>query len=280
MRTTTFSSIDHVPAPVRDFPKRRAAEIPASARSPAWPALGLALLTWSVADPSLNHATNARVHNLLGAPGAIAADMVMQILGLGWRRSRPARFLGLASFHRAPARAAAAEDRPLVVGVVATSALAFAPSDAWKLAAADRSRRRCRRRGAWGLRVSSFPSPHGRRSRWASALAASPSSTAAAASLGGPPLAPGDGAAQNPAGRARAEAHARFDDEEAGMSRASASCRSAPSSMPFSPPRGHCAKSRVAARGRRASPRPSSALGLRPPQPARRGQISVMSTTP
>jgi len=43
----------------------------------------LALATWSVHDPSLNHATNARVHNLLGRPGAIAADLMMQLLGLG-----------------------------------------------------------------------------------------------------------------------------------------------------------------------------------------------------
>ena len=28
----------------------------------------LALATWSVHDPSLSHATNARVHNLLGRP--------------------------------------------------------------------------------------------------------------------------------------------------------------------------------------------------------------------
>ena len=45
-------------------------------------ALGRALLTWSVSDPSLNHATNAPIHNLLGSPGAIAADIVMQMLGL------------------------------------------------------------------------------------------------------------------------------------------------------------------------------------------------------
>ena len=37
---------------------------------------------------------------------------------------------------------------------------------------------------------------------------------AAAAGVGGPSRAPGDGVAQNPAGRARAEALARFDDEE------------------------------------------------------------------
>jgi len=43
----------------------------------------LALATWSVQDPSLSHATDARVHNLLGVPGAIAADLMMQLLGLG-----------------------------------------------------------------------------------------------------------------------------------------------------------------------------------------------------
>src|SRR5262249_10017079 len=43
----------------------------------------LALATWSVHDPSLSHATDARVHNLLGRPGAIAADLLMQLLGLG-----------------------------------------------------------------------------------------------------------------------------------------------------------------------------------------------------
>ncbi len=43
----------------------------------------LALSTWSVQDPSLSHATDAPVHNLLGAPGAIAADLMMQLFGLG-----------------------------------------------------------------------------------------------------------------------------------------------------------------------------------------------------
>src|ERR1700728_4723004 len=43
----------------------------------------LALATWSVHDPSLSHATDAPVHNLLGRPGAIAADLMMQLLGLG-----------------------------------------------------------------------------------------------------------------------------------------------------------------------------------------------------
>jgi DNA segregation ATPase FtsK/SpoIIIE, S-DNA-T family len=43
----------------------------------------LALATWSVQDPSLSHATDAPVHNWLGRPGAIAADLMTQLLGLG-----------------------------------------------------------------------------------------------------------------------------------------------------------------------------------------------------
>src|ERR1700728_277074 len=43
----------------------------------------LALATWSVQDPSLSHATDAPVRNLLGHPGAITADLMMQLLGLG-----------------------------------------------------------------------------------------------------------------------------------------------------------------------------------------------------
>ncbi len=42
----------------------------------------VALATWSVQDPSLSHATSARVRNFLGVPGAIAADLMMQLFGL------------------------------------------------------------------------------------------------------------------------------------------------------------------------------------------------------
>jgi S-DNA-T family DNA segregation ATPase FtsK/SpoIIIE len=43
----------------------------------------LALASWSVRDPSLSHATDVPVHNLLGWPGAVVADLMMQLLGLG-----------------------------------------------------------------------------------------------------------------------------------------------------------------------------------------------------
>ena len=44
--------------------------------------MGCALATWSVQDPSFSHATDAPVRNLLGAPGAIGTDLLMQLFGL------------------------------------------------------------------------------------------------------------------------------------------------------------------------------------------------------
>ena len=44
--------------------------------------LALALATWSVQDPSLSHATNAPIRNVLGIPGAIVADLLMQLFGV------------------------------------------------------------------------------------------------------------------------------------------------------------------------------------------------------
>jgi DNA segregation ATPase FtsK/SpoIIIE, S-DNA-T family len=82
MRTTSFSIIDHLPDSVREFPKRRAAELTGLGVLSGVGAMSLALLTWSVEDPSLNHATSTAIHNLLGAPGAIAADIAMQSMGL------------------------------------------------------------------------------------------------------------------------------------------------------------------------------------------------------
>ncbi len=83
MRTTTsFTALDRIPDPLRAFAVRRAAEIAGIALVVGTGALALALLTWSVRDPSLNHATDRPVHNLLGVPGAITADLIMQMLGL------------------------------------------------------------------------------------------------------------------------------------------------------------------------------------------------------
>jgi len=45
-------------------------------------AVVMALATWSVQDPSLSHATETAPTNMLGYPGAVIADLMMQMLGL------------------------------------------------------------------------------------------------------------------------------------------------------------------------------------------------------
>src|SRR6202521_5236881 len=47
-------------------------------------ALGAALMlaTWSVKDPSFSHATASHPRNFLGVPGAIVADLLMQLIGV------------------------------------------------------------------------------------------------------------------------------------------------------------------------------------------------------
>ncbi len=66
MRTTTFTFLDYLPNSLREAPKRRAAEFVGLGVLAALVAACVALVTWSVADPSLNHATSTPIHNLLG----------------------------------------------------------------------------------------------------------------------------------------------------------------------------------------------------------------------
>jgi S-DNA-T family DNA segregation ATPase FtsK/SpoIIIE len=68
--------------PLFDFARRRLAELLGLAMLAACAALTLALFTWSARDPSFNQATDARVHNLLGLPGAVVADLFMQTIGV------------------------------------------------------------------------------------------------------------------------------------------------------------------------------------------------------
>ncbi|MDB5507846.1 MAG: ftsK/SpoIIIE family protein [Hyphomicrobiales bacterium] len=82
MRTTTYSAIHYIPEPVRDFVAKRCAELIGLALLLGCASLSLALLTWSVQDPSYNHATSGPTRNLLGPVGAVSADLVMQMLGL------------------------------------------------------------------------------------------------------------------------------------------------------------------------------------------------------
>ena len=45
--------------------------------------IALALISWSVQDPSFNQAVNRPVSNLLGRPGAMLSDIMIQLFGLG-----------------------------------------------------------------------------------------------------------------------------------------------------------------------------------------------------
>jgi S-DNA-T family DNA segregation ATPase FtsK/SpoIIIE len=85
MRTIRRSSslMDRLPDPIREFLSRRASEIAGLVLLAMMAAVALSLATWSVDDPSLNNATSGAVRNWLGRPGAMIADLLMQLIGLG-----------------------------------------------------------------------------------------------------------------------------------------------------------------------------------------------------
>jgi S-DNA-T family DNA segregation ATPase FtsK/SpoIIIE len=85
MRTIRRSSspFDNLSEAVRGFLKRRAVELVGLGLVAFSAAAATALATWSVNDPSFNHATNGPVRNALRYPGAVFADLTMQIFGLG-----------------------------------------------------------------------------------------------------------------------------------------------------------------------------------------------------
>ncbi|WP_375454439.1 DNA translocase FtsK [uncultured Methylobacterium sp.] len=68
---------------LRPFLARRLTELGGLVLFTGAVALTVALATWSIDDPSLNHATDHAAHNALGRPGAVVSDLAMQILGLG-----------------------------------------------------------------------------------------------------------------------------------------------------------------------------------------------------
>ncbi|MGL4322533.1 MAG: DNA translocase FtsK 4TM domain-containing protein, partial [Beijerinckiaceae bacterium] len=84
MRTTRVRAgwTDWVPDAIKTFAARRMAETVGIALLATTAAFAAALATWSVQDPSLNFATQAPVRNILGSPGAIVADLAMQLVGL------------------------------------------------------------------------------------------------------------------------------------------------------------------------------------------------------
>src|SRR5689334_10896939 len=75
--------VGHLPTSIRDALARRLRELTGLVLIGFAGVAAAALMTWSVKDPSLSHATSRAIHNIVGYPGAIGADLLMQILGLG-----------------------------------------------------------------------------------------------------------------------------------------------------------------------------------------------------
>src|SRR6202451_4531041 len=75
--------IGHLPTTMRETLARRLRELAGLGLLSLSGIAAAALMTWSVQDPSLSHATSRAIRNIIGYPGAIGADLLMQILGLG-----------------------------------------------------------------------------------------------------------------------------------------------------------------------------------------------------
>jgi S-DNA-T family DNA segregation ATPase FtsK/SpoIIIE len=75
--------VGQLPAAIRDALARRLRELTGLTLIALSGVAAAALMTWSVQDPSLSHATARAIRNIVGYPGAIGADLLMQILGLG-----------------------------------------------------------------------------------------------------------------------------------------------------------------------------------------------------
>jgi S-DNA-T family DNA segregation ATPase FtsK/SpoIIIE len=75
--------VSQLPASMREALARRLRELVGLSLIALSGVAAAALMTWSVQDPSLSHATSRAIRNIVGYPGAIGADLLMQILGFG-----------------------------------------------------------------------------------------------------------------------------------------------------------------------------------------------------
>ncbi len=75
--------VNQLPVAIREALVRRLRELAGLGLLVLAAGAAAALMTWSVQDPSLSHATSRPIHNVAGYVGAIGADFLMQILGLG-----------------------------------------------------------------------------------------------------------------------------------------------------------------------------------------------------
>ena len=72
-----------IPAGLKRFVGNRVRELAGLTLLAVTVGVAVALATWSADDPSLNYAVDKVPQNLLGYPGAVVADLLMQFFGLG-----------------------------------------------------------------------------------------------------------------------------------------------------------------------------------------------------
>ena len=82
MRSTRSVPLSHPADAIRRIVKRNISATLGLGLLSFAAALAASLATWTVDDPSLSHATDHAARNVLGVPGAILADLVMQFLGI------------------------------------------------------------------------------------------------------------------------------------------------------------------------------------------------------
>ena len=82
MRTSNFIAFDRIPDLAKVYVAKRAAEVTGACLAFSVLGAALSLVTWSAQDPTLNYAHDGAVKNLLGAPGALIGDLIMQVWGI------------------------------------------------------------------------------------------------------------------------------------------------------------------------------------------------------
>jgi DNA segregation ATPase FtsK/SpoIIIE, S-DNA-T family len=82
MGATSARKMTILPEGGRDFLRRRMMELVGAVIAVLGVLLLMAIFTFNAADPSLNHATGTAPANLMGLPGAYAADLLLQTFGL------------------------------------------------------------------------------------------------------------------------------------------------------------------------------------------------------
>lgn len=82
MRTSNFIAFDRIPYLAKVYVAKRAAEVIGACLAVSVLGAALSLVTWSAQDPTLNYAHDGAVENLLGAPGALIGDLIMQVWGI------------------------------------------------------------------------------------------------------------------------------------------------------------------------------------------------------